>query len=105
MSGAQVVTTHGMPRIEIYDAYSGTILATTTATAVGPKASWLQAPMPNLSALRTGMYYVLVRNLTATGGSEPAGITTLRAWGRDVVYDPPPPCGFRRRPMDEPPCS
>ncbi|HKR13403.1 MAG TPA: hypothetical protein VJT15_15170 [Pyrinomonadaceae bacterium] len=101
MTGTGLVTTYGMPRIEYRDPYNGALVAVTTATQVR-KGGWLTMTTPDLSAVYSGTYNVFVSNVTADGGYEQVGGGTVDTYGRDYVYEPPPPPGGCGCPPDGP---
>lgn len=92
MSGSDLVTTYGMPRIEYRDPYTGALVAVTTATEVR-KGSSLTMATPDLSAVYSGTYNVFVSNVMADGSFETVGGATVDVYGRDYEYVPPPPPG------------
>jgi hypothetical protein len=92
MTGSGISTTYGMPRVEYTDQYTGALIATTTASSVSGDGTWLQATTPDLSAVYSGTFNMFVSNATA-GGFEYVGSATVDAYGRDYVFDPPPPPG------------
>lgn len=92
MSGSGLVTTYGMPRIEYRDPYSGALVAVTTATQVRKGAS-LTMTTPDLSSVYSGTYNVFVSNVMADGSFETVGGGTVDTYGRDYVFEPPPPPG------------
>lgn len=93
MSGSGLTTTYGMPRIEYTDQYTGNLIATTTATSVSADGTWLQAATPDLSSVYSGTFNMFVSNARADGSFEYIGTATVDAFGRDFVYEPPPPPG------------
>ncbi|HYH86697.1 MAG TPA: hypothetical protein VEX60_14695 [Pyrinomonadaceae bacterium] len=97
MTGSNLTTTYGMPRVEYVDLYTGNLIGTATATSVSGDGTWLQAATPDLSSVYSGTYTILVSNATSGGGFEYVGTATMDAYGRDGIYeDPPsdpPPCG------------
>jgi hypothetical protein len=96
MTGENLTTDYGMPYIEYRDAYTGNLIGATTATAVSGNGTWLQASVPDLSAVYDGVYNVLISNVRVDGSLEPVGMTTIECTGRSHSYDPPPdpgPCG------------
>jgi hypothetical protein len=100
--------TYGMPRVEYIDEYSGRVIGTTTATSMGLDGSSLHANMPNLSAVFSGYYHVLVSNAKADGTYEYAGSSTVECYGRDGTYEEPPdpgPCGCPSNSMACLPCG
>jgi hypothetical protein len=92
MSGSGLETAYGMPRIEYRDPYTGALVAVTTATEVR-KGSSLTMTTPDLSAVYSGTYNVVVSNVLADGSFEIVGGATVDAYGRDYEYVPPPPPG------------
>jgi hypothetical protein len=107
MTGSGLSTAYGMPYIEYIDSYSGSLVGSTTATAVSADGTWLQATTPDLSSVYSGTYTMLISNVKADGSLEYVGSATVDAWGRDGYYEPPPdpgPCGC---PPDGPcmPCT
>ena len=109
MSGKKRLdTTYGMPYIEYIDEYTGRVIGSTTATSMGLDGSSLQANMPNLSLVRSGVYHVLVSNIRADGSHEYVGTTTVECYGRDGTYEDPPdpgPCGCPPNHMACLPCG
>ncbi len=93
MSGSNLDTSYGMPRIEYRDPYTGALVAVTTATQVGGKGTSLTMTTPDLSTVYSGTYNVFVSNVLADGSYEQVGGATVDTYGRDYVYDPPPPPG------------
>lgn len=89
--GSGLSTAYGMPYLEYVDVYTGNIIGSTYATSVAPDGSGLQAAMPDLSGVYSGTYDVLVSNVRSDGGLEYAGTATFDTYGRDGVYEPPPP--------------
>jgi hypothetical protein len=68
----------------------------------------LQANMPNLSAVFSGNYHVLISNVRADGSREYVGTTTVECFGRDGDYEEPPdpgPCGCPPNHMACLPCG
>ncbi|HEY3041982.1 MAG TPA: hypothetical protein VGJ66_24855 [Pyrinomonadaceae bacterium] len=92
-------TTYGMPVIKWVDGGTGAIFATTTASAVSPDGTWLQAPTPYLGSSYSGQYAVFVFNVRPDGSLEETGGDTLDLFGNDPPPPPPPP------PPDEDPCG
>lgn len=95
ITGSGFSTASGMPRIEYYDQYSGTLVASTTASWVSSDGSQLGAYTPDLSSVSSGTYSLVVSNINPDGTSELVGVTTIDAWGPIVIYEPPPdplPC-------------
>ncbi len=96
MNGEGLTTVYGMPYLEYRDPYTGNVVGSTYATAVGGKGRWLQATTPDLSSVYSGMYHVFISNFKADGTLELVGTSTIEAFGRDAPFDPPPdpgPCG------------
>jgi hypothetical protein len=91
MTGSNLTTTYGMPRIEYIDPYTGNLIGTATATSVSGDGSWLQAPTPDLSGVYSGSYSILISNVTSDGSYEYVGTATMDAYGRDGSYENPPP--------------
>jgi len=102
MTGSGVDTSYGMPRLEYMDPYTGNLIAATTATSVSGDGTWLQANTPDLSQIYSGDYTVFVSNVQADGSLVYIGAATLTAYGRDYVFDPPPPPGECGCPPDGP---
>ena len=76
-------TTYGMPRVDYFDGY-GYLLGSTVANAVAGDASWLQAPVPDLSSVYSGTYQVRVTNMASNGYYlNEVGAASITAWGRD----------------------
>jgi len=99
MTGSNLDTTYGMPRVEYFDAYSGNIVGTVDATAVSADGSWLQAPAPDLSQVYSGSYNILISNRQADGSLAYVGTSSVDTYGRDFVFEPPPdPCGGGEEP-------
>lgn len=93
MTGSGLDTTYGMPRIEYRDPYTGGLVAVTTATKVGRDGTSLTMTTPDLSSVYSGTYQVSVSNVMADGSFEHVGGGTVDTYGRDYVFDPPPPPG------------
>ena len=103
MTGSGLTTTYGMPRLAYMDPYTGNLIAATTATSVSGDGTWLQANVPDLSALYSGSYTVFVSNVLADGSLEYVGAASVTAYGRDYeFYPPPPPPGECGCPPDGP---
>lgn len=92
MSGSNLETAYGMPRIEYRDPYTGALVAVTTATEVY-KGSVLTMTTPDLSSVYSGTYNVFVSNVMADGSFETVGGGTVDTYGRDYPIEPPPPPG------------
>ncbi|MFN2454135.1 MAG: hypothetical protein ABR577_07930 [Pyrinomonadaceae bacterium] len=95
MTGSDLDTIYGMPYVEYVDQYTGDLIGSATATTVSSDGTWLQANMPDLSSVYSGTYNVLVSNVQADGSLQYVGTSTMDAYGRDGVYEPPPdpdPC-------------
>ena len=107
MTGESLTTDYGMPYIEYRDTYTGALIGATSATSVSAKGTWLQAAMPDLSSVYSGVYTILVSNVRADGSLEPVGSSTIECYGRDYPYDPPPDPGPCDCPPDSPclPCD
>lgn len=86
ISGSDMSGAYGMPSVAYYDEF-GYLVAETTATAMASDGSWIQANTPDLSSVYSGSYNVIVRNATADGAWNPAGVATIDVYGND----PPPP--------------
>jgi hypothetical protein len=97
MTGSNLTTTYGMPRLEYLDPYTGNLIGTATATSVSGDGTWLQAYTPDLSGVYSGTYTIFISNATSGGGFEYVGSATMDAYGRDGSYEDPPP--------DPDPCS
>lgn len=82
ITGEGIDATYGMPLIDYYD-QSGTLVAETTATSVGSDGTCLQANTPNLSAVYSGTYIVVVRTASYDGSYELVGTAPINATGRD----------------------
>lgn len=91
VSGSDISTTYGMPKVQYWDDY-GQLLGEVTATAVAPDGSWLQATTPNLSQAYSGNWSVYVLNRTWDGGIEHVGSALVNTYGRDYVPPPDNPC-------------
>jgi hypothetical protein len=102
MTGSGLTTTYGLPRIEYMDQYTGDMIAVTTATSVTGDGNGLQATTPNLSFVYSGTFSVFVSNAQADGSFEYVGATTVDAYGRDFVFEEPPPPGGCGCPPDGP---
>lgn len=102
MTGSTLTTTYGMPRVEYTDQYTGNLIATMTATTVSPDGTWLQATTPDLSSVYSGTFNIFVSNKKADGSFEYVGTSTVDAYGRDYVFEPPPPPGECGCPPDGP---
>lgn len=96
-SGGGFDTTYGMPVVEYYDEYSGTLMASTTAFSVAPDGSSLQIYTPGLYGAYTGSYNVMISNKAADGSNIGVGVTTFSA----CCIEPPPP----EPPPDPPYCG
>ena len=93
MTGSNLDTTYGMPRVEYFDAYSGDVVGSVDATAVSGDGSWLQAPSPDLSYVYSGSYNILISNRQSDGSLSYIGSSSVDSYGRDFIYEPPPdPC-------------
>jgi len=93
LTGSNLNTTYGLPRIEYMDPYSGDLLAITTATSVSGDGTWLQATTPDLSAVYSGTFSVIISNKLSDGRYEVVGTSTVDAYGRDFTFEEPPPPG------------
>ena len=82
ITGDGIDATYGMPLIDYYD-QSGTLVAEATATSVASDGTWLQANTPDLSAVYSGTYIVVVRTASSDGSYELVGTAPINATGRD----------------------
>jgi hypothetical protein len=104
MTGSGITTTYGMPRIEYIDQFTGNLIGATTATSVSGDGSSLQAMTPDLSAVYSGTYNMLVSNIKSDGSLDYIGSSTVDTYGRDGTYEDPPPPGDCGCPPDGGPC-
>lgn len=102
MTGSGLSSTYGMPRIEYVDQFTGALIGATTASSVSGDGSGLQAAMPDLSAIYSGTYNMLVSNINADGSLDYIGSSTVNTYGRDGTYGEPPPPGECGCPPDGP---
>lgn len=91
MTGSNLTTAYGMPRLEYIDPYNGNLIGTATATAVSGDGAWMQASTPDLSSVYSGTYTILISNVTSDGSFEYVGTATMNTFGRDGSYEDPPP--------------
>ncbi len=89
-AGEGLDTTYGMPTIEFYDEY-GTFFNQTTASAVSADGTWLQAAVPSLAGLYSGIYTVVIVNATADGSRNAVGTSSIWVYGNDLPPPPPDP--------------
>lgn len=80
--GTGINTTYGMPVVEFYDNYSN-FIGSTTATAVDPGGTWLQANTPDLSQVYSGGYQVEIHNVKADASMDFIGVSDVITYGRD----------------------
>jgi len=99
-TGDGMNSTYGMPVIKWVDGATGAIIATTTASAISPDGTWLQAPMPYLGLPYSGQYAAFVFNVMPDGSLEETGGDTIDFFGNDPPPPTPPP-----PPDDDPPCG
>lgn len=89
-TGEGVDTTYGMPKIEFYDEY-GTYFDQTTATTVSADGTWLQASVPSLAGLYSGIYTIVIVNATPDGSRNAIGTASVWVYGNDMPPPPPDP--------------
>lgn len=83
ITGSSFDTTYGMPRVDYFDGY-GYLVGSVYATSVSGGGTSLQANMPDLSNVYSGIYQVKVTNKRADGYyMTVVGSATMEAWGRD----------------------
>jgi hypothetical protein len=82
VTGTGISSTYGMPVVDFYDNNSN-FIARTTATAVDPGGTWLQATTPDLSQVYSGNYQVEVHNVKADSSMDFIGIAEVVTYGRD----------------------
>lgn len=83
VTGQGFDTTYGMPRVDYFDG-NGYLVGGVYATSVGSGGTSLQANVPDLSYVYTGIYQVRVVNKTSSGYYvHTVGSATMSAWGRD----------------------
>ena len=102
MTGSGIATTYGMPRIEYVDPFTGNLIGATTARSVKGGGTSLTADTPDLSAVYSGTYNILVSNINADGSLSYIGSSTVDTYGREGSYEDPPPPGECGCPPDGP---
>jgi hypothetical protein len=92
VDGTGILTTHGMPHVQIWSS-TGKKMADLVATGVSGGGTILTAPGPNLSGVTTGTYGLEVLNVQADGSLSPVGaapVSIIAVW---IPPSPPPsPC-------------
>jgi hypothetical protein len=78
---------YGMPVIQIVDAASFQVLASTNATAINGEGTWIAASSNFLWSVYSGYYGLLVYNKTSNGSFELIGATDIQLYNND-----PPAC-------------
>jgi hypothetical protein len=80
--GQGMSAAYGMPLVEYFDV-NGYYIGESTATAVAPDGTSLQAPIPDMSGVYDGTYIVRVTNVSSGGQYiEEVGTFTGSGWGR-----------------------
>jgi hypothetical protein len=83
VNGANMMTTYGMPNVQIFDSL-GNQIANVIAMSVTNNGSVLTCPMPALpSTLRTGTYGLEVMNVQSNGSLSPAGALAVPIYGAE----------------------
>lgn len=82
ITGQLFDSTYAMPRVEYFA--DGYMVGSVTATSVSGDGTSLVAPVPDLSGVYSGTYYVRVSNMTSQGYYlHIVGTATMSGWGND----------------------
>lgn len=84
ITGQGFDATYGMPQVDYFDTNTGFLMGSVEATSVNSTGTSLQATIPDLSYVYSGMYKVKVTNKTYDGYPlNIVGWAYITGWGRD----------------------